>query len=711
MKIFQPFLFVLTLLSLTTAQNKISDDYLILNARADDPLFATYAAAMDRSRFFADKAYFMNYFTPGQPITYSSQFAGDWAVIWKVNNLVVNSVGDFINPPLVVASFPDMAILEYEPFRGLEVQETFFVFSSGAAIIDMQVRNSGKIKYDFNLYPVLFTGRDSLSIAQYDTENRGYVFTHQEPLQRLHSNLYKDRDYPAEFRNFLAMNLTPDSYGGYNSCNIQDFYFAIKRRSKVHDYVAKLNESVNGKVKLLSLQKNFTLYPGETVAVRFVRGVQDARNPQEEMLADVEAALAANLQSFVDANIALFKSVPRITFKDPKEKMVYIGAFNLVRQCMLPPRAQTSFNYYVFSRNPIWGWGHGHQVMHESLSMLSYVYLDAKSAQESQRVYMEQQFEDGLIAYRHGPRGAQVYPHEGKPTTSAPFFSWTNWEIYRVSKDRSFLQDAYQAGAKYIRYLEKERDKDRDGMYEWGPYGIIENVRDGWNVVFQLFSEGKDEGRDISGELDALDLTAQVVNEMYYLKLMAQELGDSGGVKEWSEKYEKTANLINQYMWDPQDRFYYHLSMYDNSMTFEGRSLKRKEIIGFLPMWAQAASQEQARALVEHLTNENSFWRAFGVPTLAADDPHYYPFVDGCCRWNGPVWLLWDYMVFDGLKKYGYDELAKQLADKMMLAVIYQLEKNHRLWESYSPDFPVLECPSNYIWDAIMAKVLIEVYR
>jgi hypothetical protein len=210
MKIFQPFLFALTLISLTTAQNKISDDYLILNARADDPLFATYAAAMDRSRFFADKAYFMNYFTPGQPITYSSQFAGDWAVIWKVNNLVVNSVGDFINPPLVVASFPDMTILEYEPFQGLEVQETFFVFSSGAAIIDMQVRNSGKIKYDFNLYPVLFTGRDSLSIAQYDTENRGYVFTHQEPLQRLHSNLYKDRDYPAEFRNFLAMNLTPN---------------------------------------------------------------------------------------------------------------------------------------------------------------------------------------------------------------------------------------------------------------------------------------------------------------------------------------------------------------------------------------------------------------------------------------------------------------------------------------------------------------------
>ena len=44
---------------------------------------------------------------------------------------------------------------------------------------------------------------------------------------------------------------------------------------------------------------------------------------------------------------------------------------------------QTSYNFYVFSREPLWGWGHGHQVLHESLSMLAYVYLDPVSAQNS----------------------------------------------------------------------------------------------------------------------------------------------------------------------------------------------------------------------------------------------------------------------------------------------------------------------------------------
>jgi len=704
------FLWLLTVSSQSEAQVIVKDEFLRLNAKTNDPLFTNYAAAISRSRFFADKSYFMNYFTSDKPITYSSQYAGDFTVIWKVNNMVISKIRDFVKQPIVVASFPDMAILEYEPFQNIKVQEVFFIYTSGSAIIDLTIENTGNIPYDIMLYPLVYIPEDSLQIVRYDESNHGYVFTHYEPYERLHSNLYADRGYPSNFRNLLSCNTSPQSYGADNVCDLDQFYFDIKRLSKVHENVTALNEQKGGLVNIAALQKNIKLQPREKTSIRFIRSVQDERSPESELLTDAKSAKTIELQKYVDENIELFKSVPRIQFKTAKEKMVYISAFNLVRQCMLPPSGQTTNNFYVFSRNPVWGWGHGHQVMHESLSMIPYAYLDPKSAQSSQRVYIEQQYEDGLIAYRHGPRGPQVYPHEGIPSTSAPFFSWTNWEIYSVSKDKIFLKECYDAGSKYIRYLEKERDQDQDGMYEWGPYGIIENVRDGWNVVFQLFSEGTDEGRDISHELDVLDLTSEVANEIFYLKSMAKELNDTAGIREWTEKFDKTANLINKYMWDKKDKFYYNVSMADNSFEFEGASLKRKELIGFLPMWARVATKEQASELVKHLTNEKSFWRKYGIPTLAADDPHYTPFIDGCCRWNGAVWLLWDYMVMAGLKNYGYDKLAAQVADKMMLAVTTQLEINHRFWESYSPDFPVQESPSNYIWGSIMAKVLIEMY-
>jgi len=125
-------------------QVKVRDPYLRLDAKPDDPLFTTYAAAMERSRFFADKAYFMEYFSAEKPILYSSQYAGDFTVIWKVNNVVLDRTGEYFRRPRVVASFPDMAILEYEPFQGLMVQETFLVYSSGSAIIHHHIENGDR---------------------------------------------------------------------------------------------------------------------------------------------------------------------------------------------------------------------------------------------------------------------------------------------------------------------------------------------------------------------------------------------------------------------------------------------------------------------------------------------------------------------------------------------------------------------------------------
>ena len=138
------------------------------------------------------------------------------------------------------------------------------------------------------------------------------------------------------------------------------------------------------------------------------------------------------------------------------------------------------------------------------------------------------------------------------------------------------------------------------------------------------------------------------------------------------------------------------------------RDLKRQEIIGFLALWAEAATKERAAKLVQTLTDSTKFWRKYGVPTLSARDQWYSPNVDYCCKWNGPVWLLWDYMVYDGLRRYGYNDIARQLAGKMVSAVTVQLSKNHNYWESYSPDNEVLNCPPNYIWDAIVAKLLID---
>ncbi len=697
---------------------KVSDPYLKIKAAANSPLYTTYTAAMERSRLYGDKGYKMDYYSESLPITYSGDQAGRFFNIWKVDQVVVINKGEFVKRPVVTASFPDMAIMEYQPFSHIDVQETFFVYSSSIALVNLHIKNTDKIKHEIEIYPVLELGNDSLMIKRFDSEHNAYVTNHHESKYRILSSLYKDAPYPTDTRDYFCGGFKGYSYGGYLK-GMGEFYNTIKTDYYTENRNDSLNKKTSGLVNFVSLHGKITLKPGEEITVRYFRGWQDRKEDVNPLAAEIEKLKTEDLQKYVDADVELFSKIPRIKFKTEDEKLVYLGAFNLARGCMLPPTGKTKYNFYVFSRQPLWGWGHGHQVLHESLSMLAYAYLDPVSAEGSQYVYMEQQRDDGLIAYRHGPRGLQDYPHFSKElnremsSTSAPFFSWINWEVYNVSKDKKFLEDAYKSGTKYVDWLIKNRDTNHDGTFEWGPYGIIENVRDWYNAVFQVSKERHldIDKEDISDELECLDLTCMVVKEMRSLSSIAGALKLDKDARMWQSKADTISKLINERMWDDSSKFYYSVNKKDYSFKFLTRDLRRMEIIGFLPLWSGSATKERAAELVKHLTDPNKFWRKYGIPTLAADDPWYTPYVDYCCKWNGPVWLLWNYMIMDGLKQYGYNKIAAQIADKLMLAVTTQLKKNHNYWESYSPDNENLNSPSNYIWDSIMAKILIEKYN
>ncbi|MFH1197177.1 MAG: trehalase family glycosidase [bacterium] len=715
-KFFTFFLYFFTI-TMFSQQLKVLDPYLIFTSHANDPLYTTYTAAMERSQLYGDKGYKMDYYSDCLPVNYLGDQAGRIYCIWKVDQVVVMNIGEYFEKPVVASSFPDMATMEYSPFQGIQVQETFFVYSSSIAVINLQIKNIDRIDHSIELYPVLELGNDSLKILNYDKEHNGYLTYHYESKYRLISSLNKNYPYPTDTHDFFTASFIPYSYGGYHN-SLDQFYNTIKTDYYAVNRNDSLNHNNEGLVNFIALHSKFNLNPGDEINVRYIRGWQNAEENSEKLLDEIEKLKTEPLQKYADANVNLFSRIPRIDFQTQDDKLVYLGAFNLARGCMYPPSGKTNYNHYVFSRQPLWGWGHGHQVLHESLSMLAYVYLDPVSAQSSQYVYIEQQRDDGLIAYRHGPRGMQDYPHFSKElnkevsTTSAPFFNWINWEIYQTSKDKKFLEDAYRSGVKYVNWLIENRDLDKDGTFEWGPYGIIENVRDWYNAVFQVSAERflDVDKEDISDELECLDLTLMMIKEMRSLSEIANELKLGDESIEWKKRADATSQLVNERMWDDSSKFYYSINKVDHSFKFLTRDLRRMEIIGFLALWAEVASKERADELIKHLLNPEKFWRKYGIPTLAADDPWFTPYVDYCCKWNGPVWLLWDYMVLDGLKKYGYDEIADQLADKMLLAVTTQLKKNHNYWESYSPDNKVLNCPPNYIWDSIMARVLIEKY-
>ena len=165
----------------------------------------------------------------------------------------------------------------------------------------------------------------------------------------------------------------------------------------------------------------------------------------------------------------------------------------------------------------------------------------------------------------------------------------------------------------------------------------------------------------------------------------------------------KLGSAILMECWDETDEFFYtvdvqcldhrprYLPTIKRGMDMSWRSvpLKIKTFTGFLPMWCGIADKAQAEALVKkHLLNPQEFDARWGIASLARNERMYEPATDSAnpSNWLGPVWIVANYMIYEGLKKYHYDTEAEVLAAKTRELLINDLRTTGRLHECYHPD-------------------------
>ena len=472
----------------------------------------------------------------------------------------------------------------------------------------------------------------------------------------------------------------------------------------------KNSEAVNGLISC----KSFRIYPGDVTHFRMIYGMEDARSSIREVYGKSAPLLNLNLTSQVKEDEKVYAKIPslfpgnehssvsgQLSSKEKRDlQMLYWSAFSLIRQCMMPPEGECHQNYYIFSREPKWGWGYGGQVFHESLAMMAYSLMDPVSAMNSQRVYFERQHPDGYINYRTGPYLNETIEYNGQPTTSAPWFNFENLEIYKISKDLKFLEEAYKSGKKFYAYFTASRDTNHNGLCEWGAEASLESVRDARVAVWDKIGW--------PGDFEGPDVNSMLVMEARSLGKMAELLGYAEEKEKWMVDVKSRINLINKYMWDKETGFYYNINKKDQTFTFHApNDLKIKEIIGFLPLWAGVADEKQASLLVKTMKDPEEFWRQYGVPSLSAKDGYYNPIG----YWNGPVWVQWNYLLFRGLIDYGYKKEAGELAYKVLDNITWHLKKDHVFWEFYSADDRQAGWNKTYFWAGIAARFMTDIYN
>jgi len=664
-----------------------------LHAGSDDPVFTTYAAPLTRSQYKADQGYTMMWCDPEKGVGFESHNGPCFTLAFQTDSVFRNTLQSFYREPVITVSYSNLVKFHYYPFRDIRVEVFFDVFSSTIAISDIIIENESPFEKVITFYPCLYSlspGEDDPSTDESDSAC--FHFSLYKPRDRW----MKEHDIPVaeELNGLLHLSVHPDE----SRCTVQT---AGQIKSAGDDLFRSYKQFLldgkpaAAKVLFIKLTKSVFLRPGQNYHFRIIVGVEDKSNDQDAFVTSCQAAQDIDLNGLLRDDEKLYSGIPKLNLANTDYEALYWNAFSLLRQCMMPPEGECHYNYYIFSREPKWGWGYGGQVFHESLSMLAYAMMDGAGAMNSQRVFIERQHKDGYINYRTGPYLDETIPYDNQLTTSAPWFSYENNEIFRITGDTGFLKQAYDAGKRLYDYFIVHRDSDHDGLCEWGGHGELESVRDARVAVWDEVGW--------PSYFECLDLNAILVKEARALEAMAHTLGLKDEERHWDTEAAHRTQFINSTMWDTVDGFYYHVNRTDHSFTFKSKDdLKRKEIIGFLPLWAGIATKEQAARLVRHLTDMEEFGRSNGIPSLSAADSYYNPIG----YWNGPVWIQWNYLVFRGLLDYGYDREAAGLAQRVCDAMVWHLHHDHVFWELYSADDHRAGWNETYIWAGIVARML-----
>lgn len=134
-------------------------------------------------------------------------------------------------------------------------------------------------------------------------------------------------------------------------------------------------------------------------------------------------------------------------------------------------------------------------------------------------------------------------------------------------------------------------------------------------------------------------------------------LGDMSAKRAWEKRAQERKEAINKYLWDSKRKFFFD---YDYN---DGQHSEVWSLAAFYSLWAGTASKQQANHLVEHL---QKFMAEGGLTATVrnAKSEHNEKFHHQWAYPNGWAPLHW--IVVKGLERYGYSELAEEIAIKWL---------------------------------------------
>lgn len=301
--------------------------------------------------------------------------------------------------------------------------------------------------------------------------------------------------------------------------------------------------------------------------------------------------------------------------------------------------------------------------------------------------FLENQKENGKITIMINSKKGDMFFHD-RGAHHKPCLAQHIAFIIKESGEGEWIKPYAERLDKYIEYYRTSSRHEETGLYFF-----IDDAGIGVDNDPSIFYRPK------------CSTASVYINCLMYRELLAMEfihrtLNNEDSANAYKAEADKLRCDIRRELWDEKCGMYYSadislLPIDKNDWLHSGKPRHWNSLImridgwaGFLAMWAGIATPEEAKRMVEeNMMNPNTFFAKYGVRSLSKLEKMYWVGVSGnpSC-WLGPIWIIANYMCYRGLKTYGFDKEAKEIAEATVELLGKDIAECGEMHEYYHPD-------------------------
>lgn len=317
---------------------------------------------------------------------------------------------------------------------------------------------------------------------------------------------------------------------------------------------------------------------------------------------------------------------------------------------------------------------------------IGYRWIDPAMARDELLSVASHQLDSGpdagmiphMIYWSGGGQALWPYPDRSS-ITQPPLIGVAAWKVFARTGERGLLEALYPRLMAFHAWFDRRRDPDGDDLvcliHPWES-GCDSSPR--WDRAMGLSGRfdpaaGTAARKALAARLpeyrhdplalgqagfflvEPVDVNAIRAADLEALAEIAGELGKPADAAHWYDRAQAVQRAVQTHLLQPAPH---------ELEGLQETPIQADNAAQFVALFGGCASEEQARGLVERL-QQPDYWTAYPIPTTPTSAPEFAPDQ----YWRGNTWIPVNYLIYLGLRRYGFTDLASQLADRTLAMV------------------------------------------